>query len=128
MKTVLSLTLLFCLCTFCNQVERKQEKCDQFVVHPEKLPAIIGGAVSAQEKINYPKLAEEKKIEGTVYVQFVVSKKGNVLEPEIAKGVHKILDKEVIRGIKEMKFEPAIKNGKAACFEYGIPITFKLDK
>ncbi len=102
------------------------------VLVAEEIPQFPGGIDSIKkyiaENINYPQSAKDKKIEGTVYVRFLVTKNGKVDKAEIAESVHKTLDNEAIRVIKSLpQFEPAYsKNGKPIDVWYIYPIDFVL--
>ena len=80
-----------------------------------------------QENLVYPQEAKEQRIEGTVYIRFVVGKNGRLITVEIAKSVHPLLDKEALRVVKMMpKWEVGKKRKANVRAEYQIPITFKL--
>ena len=76
----------------------------------------------------YPKNAADKKIEGTVDVEFIVDKEGNVSKVEAISGpTTGGLRKEAIRVIKNSgKWIPGKQNGVAVKSYRKVPITFKL--
>jgi len=77
--------------------------------------------------INYPKKAMEKKIAGTVYLNFIVEKNGTVSDIVVLNKVNELLKTEAVRVVKLMKdWEPAILEGKPVRVRYTLPITFKL--
>lgn len=79
------------------------------------------------ENVKYPKEAEKKDIQGTVYVKFVVETNGSLSGVEVEKGVHKLLDAEALRVVKMMPdWIPGKKDGKPVKTEMTLPITFKL--
>ncbi|WP_181369151.1 M56 family metallopeptidase [Flavobacterium profundi] len=80
------------------------------------------------KNFTYPDLALEKNIEGTVVVQFIIDKEGNVINVE-ARGPENgaLLEKEAIRLMLILpKFIPAKLKGERVNVKYGLPITFKL--
>lgn len=78
--------------------------------------------------LNYPIEAVEKKQQGKVILEFVVSEYGEILEPKVIRSVSPILDKEAIRTILAMpKWTPGKLNGKPVAVRYMLPITFKLN-
>ena len=78
--------------------------------------------------LNYPIEAAEKKQQGKVILEFVVSEYGEILEPKVIRSVSPILDKEAIRTILAMpKWNPGKLNGKPVAVRYMLPITFKLN-
>lgn len=79
-----------------------------------------------RKHFKYPKKAVEDEIQGKVFVSFVISKEGKVVNIQ-TNGGHKILQKEARRIISLLpNFTPAVKNGKPVNIMYSIPITFKL--
>lgn len=83
----------------------------------EKMPEFPGAsdifAVSKllAENIKYPEEAKAKGLSGTVFVQFVVTKEGNVANIRIARGVDPLLDAEAIRVVKDMpKWKPGAQS------------------
>ena len=79
------------------------------------------------ENIKYPKEAEKKGIEGTVYIKFLVETNGSLSSFAVEKGVDELLDKEALRVVKMMPdWIPGKKDGKPVKTEMTLPITFKL--
>lgn len=77
----------------------------------------------------YPKKAIKKGVEGKVYVQFVINKKGKVSNVNVLKGSNPLLDKAAIKVIKKMpKWKPAYQRGKLVNVNYVVPISFMLPK
>ncbi len=76
----------------------------------------------------YPPEARQKGIQGRVFVNFVIEKDGSVSNVQIARGVHKLLDKEAVRVVKEIpRFaKPAFQRGKTVRMQYTVPINAKL--
>ncbi|PZR40623.1 MAG: energy transducer TonB [Azospira oryzae] len=68
-------------------------------------PEFPGGSIALQEYISknliYPKKAKQKRVQGKVYVQFLVKEDGNITSIKISKGLSKECDEEVIRLIKD---------------------------
>lgn len=98
---------------------------------PEQMPQFPGGAEAMErfisEHIKYPPTAKEKRIQGKVYVQFIVEKDGSLTDIKIRRGAHQLLDDEAIRVIKLMpKWKPGSMRGKIVRVRYTIPITFAL--
>ena len=96
------------------------------------LPQYPGGIDAAFssifKNIKYPSAARENNIEGTVHVQFVVDKEGNIRDIVVLKGVHPSLNAEAIRVVKLLKnWRPGYQDGEAVDVYYNIPIKFKLN-
>ena len=80
------------------------------------------------KSIKYPSIAKEMTIQGKVFVQFVVDKKGNVSDAKVVRGVDKSLDKEALRVIRSLpKYQPGLQRGEPAKVIYTIPINFVLN-
>ncbi len=105
--------------------EEEEEEQEVFIVVEEK-PELIGGMKALQSEVSYPEFAKKAGIEGRVFVQFVVDENGNVQNPRVTRGVHKLLDQEAIRAVKQMKFKPGKQRGQAVKVQMSLPVTFRL--
>lgn len=77
--------------------------------------------------IQYPKEAAAKKIQGKVFVQFVVEKDGSITNAKILRSIDPLLDKEAIRVVQASpKWTPGMQGGKPVRVSYTFPITFTL--
>lgn len=77
--------------------------------------------------MKYPVEAMNKKEQGKVIVQFIVSENGEVSEPKIIRSVSPALDKEACRVVLAMpKWNPGKLKGKPVAVRYMLPITFRL--
>lgn len=77
--------------------------------------------------IKYPESDKNEKLEGTVYVQFVINESGKVTQTKVLKGASEAMDKEALRVIENMPdWNAGEKNGKKVKVQYNIPIRFKL--
>ncbi len=97
----------------------------------EEMPGFVGGDKALYEylsnNIKYPKREKQIGIEGKVYVEFVVGKKGEITDVKIKRGVSEALDAEAIRVIKSMpNWLPGKQNGRAVKVIYVMPISFKI--
>jgi periplasmic protein TonB len=98
-------------------------------------PSYDGGkdAMTAflRDNVKYPKEAQEKQIEGTVFVDFVIAKNGNVREVMVTDQTNEDVDQsfrtEAIRVVTSMpKWLPGRQHGDAVDVKFSIPITFEL--
>ena len=87
-----------------------------------------------QEQINkhirnnfrYPEIAQEMGIQGRVYVNFIISKDGNITNIRM-RGPDKNLEKEAQRIISKLpKMTPGKQRGRAVRVPFSIPIVFRL--
>jgi protein TonB len=65
-----------------------------------------------------------KKAPGTVYILFIVNKKGAVENPMVQKATDPVFAKPALAAVKQWKFEPGKRNGKPVRFRMRVPITF----
>lgn len=99
----------------------------------EEMPGFVGGDKALYEylfnNIKYPQREKQIGIEGKVYVEFVVGKKGEITDVKIKRGVSEALDAEAIRVIKAMpNWLPGKQNGRVVKVIYIMPISFKIIK
>jgi protein TonB len=109
-----------------NEVE--EEKVFMVV---EEQPSFPGGEEARmkylQKNIEYPQMARESGIEGTVYVTFVVETDGTVTNVRILRGIGGGCDEEALRVVRNMpKWEPGKQRGRSVRVQFNMPIKFKL--
>ena len=76
----------------------------------------------------YPKEAKKNKIQGRVFVQFIVGT-GGYVDIIKTRGPDDLLEKEAKRIISLLpKFKPGILNGKTVRVPFSMPIIFRLQK
>ena len=74
----------------------------------------------------YPPELKKKKIQGTVYVLFIVDQEGRVRDPKIQKSDNTAFDLPAMNAVKKWRFEPGKVGGKAVQFRMRVPLTFAL--
>jgi len=99
---------------------------------PEVQPEYPGGMNSLMEflgeEIKYPKSAKDQKIEGTVFVTFVIDKSGEVRDAKVMKGLGEGCDEESLRVVNAMPdWKPGSINGEDVNVQLNLPIRFQLD-
>jgi protein TonB len=78
------------------------------------------------EHLVYPKKAVRKRIEGTVLLQFIVDKDGNISDLSVLSG-DPILAEAALKAMVDCpRWHPAIKNGRKVKSYKKQPIVFKL--
>ena len=79
-------------------------------------------------QIKYPPDASEHRIEGTVYLTFVIDTDGSVTDVEVLQGVFPDLDEEAVRVVSSSpKWTPGLQRGeKPVKVRYNFPIVFQL--
>lgn len=75
--------------------------------------------------LKYPRKAVKQKVQGTVYVQFIVNRDGSVSDVATIRGVSPECDQEAERVVALMpKWKPAMVNGETVAVKYVLPILF----
>ncbi|MCW8822991.1 MAG: energy transducer TonB [Ignavibacteriaceae bacterium] len=92
----------------------------------EEMPAPIGGIKAIQEKLHFTEIAKRADIEGTVFIQAVIDKNGNVAEANVLKGLGAGLDDVAMNAVKSTKFVPGKQRGRPVNVKIVIPIKFVL--
>ncbi len=96
------------------------------------IPEYIEGNDSLMSFINnhiiYPEEVKNKKINGTVFVEFEVNTDGTIGKFVIVRSVNTLLDKEAMRVIKltSGKWKPGLQDGKPVKTRIIIPVKFEL--
>lgn len=108
-----------------NNDKNKKQKKDVFVV-VENMPKLKGGMAALQKSVKYPEMARKAGIEGTVYVQFVVSKKGVPTNIKVVRGIGGGCDEAAVAAIKKARFTPGMQRGRPVPVRMSIPVRFHL--
>lgn len=95
------------------------------------MPEFPGGTPSMvkwlNENIKYPILAEENHITGLVTTEFTINSEGKICDIITRKSVEPLLDKEVLRVVREMpSWIPGKEDGKTMTQRYLLPVYFCL--
>jgi protein TonB len=75
---------------------------------------------------NYTEEARQHKIEGVVRARVLVGSDGSVQSVVVTAGLPYGLSEEAIRAIKQMRFRPAMKAGRAVTFWISFEVEFNL--
>jgi TonB family protein len=97
----------------------------------DEMPEFPGGQLELRkfiaQTVKYPVIAQEKGIQGKVFVSFVVNKDGLVSNAQITRGVDPSLDAEALRVVNSLPaFNPGKHKGNVVAVQYTIPINFVL--
>lgn len=75
----------------------------------------------------YPKFARENKVQGTVYITFIVEPDGSLTHIKVLQGIGSGCDEEAYRVVQAMpKWKPGMKNGKPIRVQVTMPLSFTL--
>ncbi len=102
-----------------------------FVVVEEE-PEFPGGMEALYRylasNINYPQAAKNERIQGKVYVSFVIEKDGSVSNIKVLRDIGGGCGEEAVRVVKQMpKWKPGRQRGKRVRTQYNLPINFNLN-
>ena len=79
--------------------------------------------------IVYPEAAKKEKIQGRVFVTFVIEKDGQVSSAKILRDIGGGCGEEAIRVVKNMpKWKPGTQRGNPVRVQFNLPIMFQLEK
>jgi TonB family protein len=101
----------------------------------EVAPSFPGGnkglSKYLSDNLKYPADAQTQGLEGTVYVEFIIGRDGQVrgasISDETAGDADQTLKDEAIRVVDNMpKWTPGSQLGKPVHVKYSLPVTFKL--
>jgi protein TonB len=145
MKQSLPVLFLLFICSLClnnpaaaqdsaatkAKVDTVEEEWDRVFVRVPLDGEFKGGDSAFQRYIQqhlvYPKKAKKKKIEGTVTVEFILSKFGDILEANALSGPEELRKSAVGVIMKSPKWDPAIQSGQQVKAYKKYDIVFKLD-
>jgi len=118
--------------TFKEPEDIPDEKLDVIeFVHVEVKPLYPGGDAALLKYLSdhtkYPEIPKENNVQGKVYIKFVISESGNVIDASIVKGVDPYLDAEALRVVRTLpNWKPGKQRDQAVPVSFILPINFKL--
>ncbi len=98
----------------------------------EQMPEFPGGTAKMMkylsENIEYPQMAREVGVQGTVFVTFVVEPDGSITNVRVLRGIGSGCDEEAIRVVKTMpKWTPGKQRNKPVRVQFNLPVRFILE-
>ncbi len=98
----------------------------------EQVPAPVGGMPALGEYLSrtlrYPPDAQRMRIQGKVFVSFVVNTDGSISDIQVLKGIGGGCDEEAVRVVKGMpRWQPGIQRGEPVRVKFNLPISFNLN-
>lgn len=112
------------------QEKEEQQPTQQPETYPDFVPNATPPKYNQAELManaNYPKIAQENGLEGTVYLNVYLSKTGKVDRVEVLKSDNKIFNDEAVAAVKKTQFSPAIQNGIAINYRFPVRVKFELN-
>ncbi len=131
MKPILITFALVSIFSIANAQQSDTTSQNRIFTFVEQEPTPLGGMFRFYQYIGentkYPDGAVKKRIEGKVFVTFVVEKDGSLTDVKTLRGVSPDIDAEAIRVIsKAPNWKPGIQNGRPVRVQYSMVINFKL--
>jgi periplasmic protein TonB len=98
---------------------------------PEVMPEFPGGTAALMaflaREINYPALAREMNITGTVYIGFVIERDGSTSDIKLLRGIGGGCDQEAMRVVGLLPaWKPGMQAGRPVRVTYNLPVKFIL--
>jgi TonB family protein len=99
---------------------------------PQQQPEFKGGMPGLGQflsrNLRYPVEAQRARVQGRVFVSFVVCTDGTLCDYEVLKGLDPSIDQEAVRVVKAMSgyWKPGSQRGKKVRVKYNLPINFSL--
>lgn len=80
----------------------------------------------SQVKPEYPDFARKAEIEGLVVLSIIIDTTGNVINANVIKSLHALLDEAAIKAVMQWKFTPAMQRDHPVRVRMEVPIRFSL--
>jgi len=96
----------------------------------EVMPAFKGGDINkfrewVQKRTNYPQIAIDRKIQGRVFLTFIIEPDGAVSNVTVVKGVDPLIDNEAVKAIQSSpKWTPGLQRGLPVRVRYSMWLSF----
>ena len=139
MKKLLFIQLVLALSMFSlfaqesiDSSQQKNSTSNMVFVVVEEMPTFRGGDVNnfrewVQERVTYPKELRENKVEGKVFVMFVIEPDGSVSNAQVMRGVHPLLDEEAVKVIKSSPlWKPGLQREVPVRVRFSITVEYLL--
>jgi TonB family protein len=130
-KLILGVLFIFFGCIAQQSIAQTSTVDDNTVyTRVDKMPEFPGGQVALvkflSKNIKYPEKFKKEKINGRVFVSFVIDKTGKVIKAKIEKSLNELCDAEALRVINKMPdWIPGEKNGEKVAVQFGLPVNFE---
>lgn len=121
------------------QAYRNQEVVEQEVeeevlpfVAVEQKPSFQGGDANdfsrwVNARLQYPEIAKENGVDGTVYLQFTIGSDGRIQDVKVLRSPDESLAREAVRVVASSpKWEPGRQRDRAVKVSYTFPVVYRL--
>ncbi len=99
---------------------------EEYLAFAEVMPEPANGLAALMKKISYPPIARSARLEGKVIAIAYVNENGGVDDVKIVRGLEGGCSEEVEKVLRESKFKPGMKEGKAVKVKLTMSFVFKL--
>jgi TonB family protein len=134
-RMAMAIMSISCICilalTACERAQAQDESTsiaqstDQAAEYPGGQAAMMKFIMN---ELQYPKLEDGEELEGKVFVEFTISKSGDVENVNVVRGIHPVFDEAAKKVIASFpKWSPATKDGVPVSSKLTLPIMFKYD-
>ncbi|MBP3191429.1 energy transducer TonB [Natronogracilivirga saccharolytica] len=107
--------------------DEEEEEPEVFTI-VEDMPELKGGMQAIYDNLEYPEIARQAGIEGRVVVQFIIDEEGQVVDPQVVRGIGGGCDEAAVEAVKQVEFTPGRQRGRPVRVRYSLPITFRLSQ
>lgn len=108
------------------QEEQQPEEPEKEPVYEISELSVTGRPGPISLSLEYPMVAREAGIQGTVEVLFVVEPNGRTAEARVVKSVHPLCDEAALQAIRNAIFRPGRINGQPVAVRVRLPIRFEI--
>lgn len=113
-----------------TELPLQPEDVDTIHVFPEQQPEPVFGFNALYhmlaKKLNYPKAAQRQRIEGKVFIEFIIDRTGVPGNMKVLKGIGGGCDEEAMRVLALTQWKPGKQRGKPVKVKMVLPIIFQL--
>lgn len=112
------------------EVEVEEEELPFFAV--EQKPSFQGGDANdfsrwVNARLQYPEIAKENGVDGTVYLQFTIGSDGRMQDVKVLRSPDESLAREAVRVVASSpKWEPGRQRDRAVKVSYTFPVVYRL--
>lgn len=96
----------------------------------EVMPSFRGGDINkfrewVQRRTNYPQEAVDRKIQGRVFLTFIIETDGAVSNVTVVKGIDPLIDNEAVKAIEgSPRWSPGLQRGQPVRVRYSMWLSF----
>ena len=88
---------------------------------------VAAGLIISKVQPDYPPMARQARVQGTVVMKAVINQTGDVESVELLSG-HPMLVQAALDAVKQWKYRPYLLNGNAVAVETQVTVNFTLSE